>query len=122
MAQGIGNSQARMHSEMVLDKRQHIADVGLSMGINDMVVEVTLTDANDSAVVLPSVSEAVGGIYVIRLVAVGTGAVALTGGRSRHDRFRSGRGRSASGGLPGRRRAPGNGATAFGRAVLPAGP
>ena len=78
MAQGIGNSQARMHSEMVLDKRQHIADVGLSMGINDMVVEVTLTDANDSAVVLPSVSEAVGGIYVIRLVAVGSGAVTVS--------------------------------------------
>lgn len=78
MTQGVGRSQNRLHSDEVLDKRQHLTDEGLTMGISDFVVEITLTDANDSAVVLPSVSEAMGGIYVVRLNAVGTGAVTLS--------------------------------------------
>lgn len=78
MAHGIGRKQSRIDGEQVMDKRQHLSDEGLSMSVRDMVVEITLTDANNSAVILPSVSEAMGGIYVIRLNVVGTGAVTLS--------------------------------------------
>lgn len=78
MAQGIGSLQSRLHSDVVMDKRQYVSDANLTMGVGDFVVEVTLTAANNSAVTLPSVAEATGGIYVVRLVAVGTGAVTLS--------------------------------------------
>lgn len=78
MAQGIGSIQNRLHSDAVMDKRQYVSDANLTMGTGDYVVHITLTSTNSSTITLPSVTEAMGGYYVIKLVAVGTGLVTIS--------------------------------------------
>lgn len=76
--QGIGSVQNRLHSDTVVDKRQHISDANLTMVVGDFSVNVTLTAANNSAITLPPVVEATGGMYILTLDAVGTGMATIS--------------------------------------------
>lgn len=69
--------QQQKHQWQVEDRVNQVSDANLSMTVRDRIVEVTLTSANNSTVTLPSVADADGLIYVIRLVAVGTGALTV---------------------------------------------
>jgi hypothetical protein len=77
MTHGIGGRRSREENESVSDLRQHVSDENLTMTVRDSVVEVTITSTNSSTITLPSVSEATGGLFVVRLVAVGTGTVTI---------------------------------------------
>jgi hypothetical protein len=72
-----GSRRDRQTSDVVQDFYNYISDANLTMTVKDNVVLVTLTDANNSTVTLPSVSESFGREFVIRLVAVGSGAVTI---------------------------------------------
>lgn len=78
MALGLVSRFNRETGETVQDRNQFITDANLVMTPRDTVVRVTITDANNSAITLPSVSEAAGGIYVIKAVAVGSGTVTIS--------------------------------------------
>ena len=78
MTQGVGSVQSRLHSDTVLDKRQYITDDDLTMTERDLFVSVTLTAANNSAIILPSVVDAMGGVYSIEVASIGTGLVTIS--------------------------------------------
>jgi hypothetical protein len=78
MALGSVDRTNRETGETVMDRSQFIYDANLVMTPRDTMVRITLTGANNSAVTLPSVSESAGGIFVIRLLARGSGAVTIS--------------------------------------------
>lgn len=74
---GIETAQQRSNGDQVIDRLNQISDANLTMSVRDRMVDVTLTAANNSTVTLPSVAEAAGMLFVIRLVAVGTGTLTI---------------------------------------------
>ena len=72
---GTESLRSRVASEQQTGKITFVSDANLSMDVRDQVVEVTLTGTTNSTVTLPSVAEAAGGVFVVRLAAVGSGRV-----------------------------------------------